>query len=147
MYGESDQGQLGEVKQMYIRGTEWDHQNRQEKSNLQLILENQKMPESYCKKLCTIQRDVQQKLAEAISHLAGIPVDRPESLNDVEAFERALEVRMMVVSARLGNKVITSPSTDERPCIYMYLVDHDHFHAITSITRFFSAIYFCSKLP
>jgi hypothetical protein len=47
----------------------------------------------------------------------------------------------MVVSARLGNKFITSPSKDKRPCIYLYLVDDDHFHAITNITGFFSAIY------
>jgi hypothetical protein len=41
---------------------------------------------------------------------AGVPLDRPASLNDVEAFEEVLGVRMMVVSARLGNKFITSQS-------------------------------------
>ena len=51
----------------------------------------------------------------------------------------------MVVSARLGNKFITSPSIDERPCVYVDLVDDDHYHAITSITGFFGAIYFCEK--
>ena len=72
-------------------------------------------------------------------------MDRPASLNDVQAFEEVLGVRVMVVSARLGNKFITSPSTDERPCVYVYLVDDDHYHAITSITGFFSAIYFCEN--
>ena len=80
------------------------------------------------------KRDEQQKLAVAISQLAGVSMDRPASLNGVQAFEEVLGVRVMVVSARLGNKFITSPSTDERPCIYVYLVDDDHFHAITSIT-------------
>ena len=72
-------------------------------------------------------------------------MDRPASLNDIEAFEKVLGVRVMVVSARLGNKFITSPSMDERPCIYVYLVDDDHYHAITSITGFFSSVYFCQK--
>ena len=44
-------------------------------------------------------------------------MDRPASLNDVQAFEEVLGVHVMVVSARLGNKFITSPSTDERPCV------------------------------
>jgi hypothetical protein len=63
------------------------------------------------------QRDEQRQLAVAISQLAGVPLDRPASLNDVEAFEEVLGVRVMVASARLGNKFITSPSKDERPCI------------------------------
>ena len=72
-------------------------------------------------------------------------MDRPASLNDMEAFEKVLGVCVMVVSARLGNKFITSPSMDERPCIYVYLVDDDHYHAIMSITGFFSCIHFCQK--
>ena len=56
-----------------------------------------------------------------------------------------LGVRVMVVSARLGNKFNTSPSTDDRHCIYVYLVDDDHYHPITSITGFFSCVYFCQK--
>ena len=49
------------------------------------------------------------------------------------------------MSARLGNKFITSPSTDKRPCIYIYLVDDCHFHTISNITGFFSSRYFCSR--
>ena len=44
-------------------------------------------------------------------------MDRPASLNDIEAFEKVLGVSVMVVSARLGINFITSPSTDKRPCI------------------------------
>ena len=51
----------------------------------------------------------------------------------------------MVVSARLGNKFITSPSTDQRLCVYLYLVDDCHYHTITSVTGFFSSRYFCSS--
>ena len=80
------------------------------KSNLQLVLENKKVPESYSKHLVAKQRNEQGRLAKA---MAGVPMDRPASLNDIEAFEKLLGVRVMVVSARLGSKFITSPSTDE----------------------------------
>ena len=49
----------------------------------------------------------------------------------------------MVVSARLGNKFITSPSTDQRKCVYLYLVDDCHYHTISCVTGFFSAKFFC----
>ena len=83
-------------------------------------------------------------MAEALCQVAGVPMDRPASLNDIEAFEEVLGVCVMVVRARLGNKFITSPSSDERPCIYVYLVDDEHYHSITSITSFFSTNYFCN---
>ena len=51
----------------------------------------------------------------------------------------------MVISARLGNKFITTSSTDERPCVYIYLVDDDHFHAVNSLTGLFSSNYFCQR--
>jgi hypothetical protein len=126
---------------------EWNQiaNNRQKKSNLQLILENQQVPESYYKHLRNKNRDEQRQLAGAICQLAGVPLDRPASLNDLEAFEIVLGVRLMVVSAKLGNTFITNPSKDERPCVYIYLVNDDHFHSITSITGFFSAMYFCDQ--
>ena len=94
---------------------EWSDitKNRQKKSNLQLVLEHQKLPESYFMQLRNKQRDEQQQLAVAISQLARVPLDRPANLNDVEGFEEVLGVRVMVVSARLGNNFIISSSTDE----------------------------------
>ena len=112
------------------------------KSNLQLVLEHHKVPESYFKQLRAKQRDEQRQLAVAISQLAEVPMDRP---NDIEAFEKVLGVRVMVVSVRLGNKFITSPSSDERPCIYVYLADDGHYHSITSITGFFCCNFFCKS--
>ena len=70
-------------------------------------------------------------------------MDRQVSLNDVAVLEEVLGMHVMVVSARLGNKFITSHSTDERPYNNVYLVDDDHYHAIASITGFFSCNYFC----
>ena len=127
---------------------EWKEvtKNRHGKSNLDLILEQQKVPLTYYNDLVNKKRkQQQQQLSEALCQYAGVNTDRPASLNDVEAFEELLGVRVMVVSARLGNKFITAPSSDDRPCIYNYLVDDEHFHAITSITRFYSAMYFCDK--
>ena len=119
--------------------------NRGNKSNLQLVLEHRKVSKSYYESLCRKTLKHQGQLAEALCQMAGVPMDRAASLNDIEAFEEVLGVRVMVVSARLGNKFITSPSMDERPCIYVYLVDDDHYHAITSITGFFCCIYFCKS--
>ena len=120
-------------------------QQRGIKSYLELVLKHRKVPESYYKHLINKSKREQKDLAVAICRLAGVPLDRPAILNDVEAFEEALNIRVMVVSARLGNKFITSPSTDERPCIYLYLVDDIHFHTISSVTGLFSSNFFCEK--
>ncbi len=119
--------------------------DRQKKSNLELILENRKVPLTHYNNLVHKNQKQQGQMAMALSQLAGVPLDRPASLSDLETFEEVLGVRVMVVSARLGTKFVTTANTDERPCIYIYLVDDDHFHAITSITGFFSAHYFCEK--
>ena len=55
--------------------------NSQKKSSLQLVLEHQRVPESYYKNLMNKKRDEQQQLAVAISQLAGVSIDRPASLN------------------------------------------------------------------
>ena len=126
---------------------EWNDLTRYQKSksNLELTLEHRKVPESHYMNLRKTKSKDQKDLALAISRLAGVPLDRPASLNDIEAFEEVLNSRVMVVSARLGNKFITSPSTDEQPCVYIYLVDNCHFHTISNITGFFSSAYFCSR--
>ncbi|OOZ58164.1 hypothetical protein BOW44_13235, partial [Solemya velum gill symbiont] len=109
---------------------EWDTitATRGSKSNLELILEHRRVPESHYKHLCEKSRKTQKDLAVAFCRLAGVPLDRPSSLGDLPAFEDALGVRILVVSARLGNKFLTCAETDhpERPCVYLYLVDDDH---------------------
>ena len=126
---------------------EWDDLTRSQKfkTNLELVLEHRKVPESYYMNLRKKARKEQKNLAVALSRLAEVPLDRPASLNDVEAFERALDIRVMVVSARLGNKFITSPSTDQRPCVYLYLVDDCPFPYDFQCHGIFSAGYFCSS--
>ena len=120
-------------------------QSRGSKTNLDLILEHRKVSESHYTHLRIHGRKEQTDLAKAFSRLAGVQLNRPASLSDIPAFEDVLGVRIMVVSARLGNKFITTASTDERPCIYVYLVDDQHFHSLVSITGFFSSTLFCSQ--
>ena len=126
---------------------EWDDLTRSQKfkSQLQLVLVHRKVLESYYIQLRNKARKEQKNLAIALSRLARVPLDRPASLNGVEAFETVMGVRIMIMSARLGNKFITSPSTDQRPCVYLYLVDDCHYHTFSSVTGFFSSKFFCSS--
>ena len=48
----------------------------------------------------------------------------------------------MVGSARLGNKCVTSQSSDNHSCVYLYLADDNHFHIIFSLIGIFSSNYF-----
>ena len=51
------------------------------------IPENQNVLERYYKLLMKKKRDVQRQLAVAISQIASVAMDRPASLNDIEAFK------------------------------------------------------------
>ena len=110
---------------------------------IMLILEHKKVPQNYYKHLIEKRRKEQGKLLVAISQLARVLLDRPASLSDIPAFEKALGVRMIVINGRLGNKFITS--IDQCCRIYFYLVDDDHFHAVTNISGLLSANYFCQR--
>ena len=95
-------------------------------------------------------RQEQKNLAILLCQTAGVPTDRPGSLNDIQAFEDTLKVRIAVVAASLGNKFIRVPDNEHEdwPLLYLYLVDHEgvsHFHSIVNIAGFFSAIYFCER--
>ena len=73
---------------------EWDELTRYQKSKsqLELVLEHRKVPESYYRHVRTKTGKDQKNLAVALSRLAGVPLDRPASLNDVEAFEKVLNI-------------------------------------------------------
>ena len=68
---------------------EWDDLTRYQKSKsqLELVLEHRKAPESYYKHLINKTRKEQKNLAVALSRLAGVPLDRPRE------FERRRGVR------------------------------------------------------
>lgn len=82
---------------------------------------------NYYKHLTQKNRKEQGQLAVTLCQTVGVPQDKPANLNDIPAFENVLGGRVIVVSARLGNKFITNPSIDERPCIYLYLVATNTF--------------------
>ena len=126
---------------------EWEDLTRYQKSKsqLELVLEHRKVTESYYMHLRNKARKEQKNLAVALSLVAGVPLDRPASFNDLEAFQESLDIRVMVVSTRLGHKFITSASTDQRACVYLYLVEDCHYHTISSVTGFFFVRYFCSS--
>ncbi|KAL5018216.1 hypothetical protein ScPMuIL_003938 [Solemya velum] len=126
---------------------QWDILKDQnpEKSNLELGLEHRKFSTSYYKNLLNKKRAEQGEMARELCRRAGLPVDRPASINDLPAFEQLLDIKILVVSARAGNKFLTSPDNSQRPCVYLYLVDDCHFHAISSITGLFGSNYFCQQ--
>ena len=105
-------------------------------------MREQKISSGTFKHLINKNRQEQKQLATLICQKAGIPVDRPGSLDDLPAFEQFFKIRVAVVAASLGNKFIRVPDNAHKdwPILYLYLVDHEglsHFHAITNITGFF----------
>ena len=66
---------------------EWKEvtKNRQGKSNLQLILEQQKVPSTYYNDLVNKNLKQQKQLAVALYRYASVNTDRPSSLKDVES--------------------------------------------------------------
>jgi len=70
--------------------------------------------------------------------------ERPASLNDIPAFEDLLDVNILVISAKLGNKFVRITDNTHRKNLYLYLVD-DHYHAIANISGFFLSHYFCES--
>ena len=119
-------------------------------TNSDILLQLRKTSQRTFKNLCAKNRKDQTNLALSICRLAAVHPDRPATLNDVVKFETALNIKIAVIAASLGNKFIRVPRNDrpDWPLIYLYLVDHEcvsHFHSIVNITGFFSAHYFCDK--
>ena len=98
----------------------------------------------------TENRQGQKKLALLLCQNANVPMNRPGCLNDLPAFEEVLHVRIAAIAASLGNKFIQEPTNNHEdwPLLYLYLVDHEdvsHFHVITNIIGFLSAVYFYDR--
>ncbi|XP_069108951.1 uncharacterized protein [Argopecten irradians] len=89
----------------------------------------------------------QKLLADALCLKAGVPNDRFLTVCDIPAFEDLLNVDILVVAARMGNKFLKIPSKDsKRQRMYLYLVgtqEDGHFHAIVKICGFFGSAKFC----
>jgi len=131
-----------------VTNTEWQEvtQNEPKSSTIYKILKYRNVSHSSYRNIIHKDRNEQRNMATALCELDGVPIDRPLSLNNVEKFENALDINILVVSARLGNKFIKVADNTERKNLYLYLVEEEgigHFHGITSITGFFSSSYFC----
>jgi hypothetical protein len=112
---------------MYSEKMDEYHKSRQNKSNLDFIFKHMQVPENKYKKISSKSRVAPQKIAVGIGQLVRVPLDRQTSLNDIEAFEEALGVRVMVVSAKLGNKFISSPRKT---------IDHVYTYITSTLTIF-----------
>ena len=89
----------------------------------------------------------QTKAAKHLCQSASVPMDRMANLNDIPQFEETLKLKILVVSERHNNNFIyTGTAVEGQKKIFLYLTEDKgvpHFHAITSITGFFSQSYFC----
>ena len=104
--------------------------------------------------LTTYMRNHRKKKQEyealRLHEQAGVPTDRPCTLQDVATFEKALNVQVVVFGATQQNTVIyAGPEKPNR--VFTYLVPPEsgngpgHFHAITSPAGFLGTGYFCPK--
>ena len=119
-------------------------------TNPQILVQTRQVSASGYINIRNKNRWEQKEVAFLLCQKAGIPTNHPCTLNDISVFEDALQVRIAVIAASLGNKFIRVPNNDhdDWPLLYMYLVNHEglsHFHAIVNIAGFFSAIYFCDR--
>ena len=143
---------VGLAKKCLVSEDDWDrtNQNARHLSNLEILLKHRQTNMATYKHLRTKGHREQKHLALLLCRAAGVPDDKPGSLNDLPKFEEALRIRIAVVAASLGNKFVRIPDNEHEdwPLIYLYLVDTEgvsHFHAIVSIVGFFSARYFCER--
>ena len=83
---------------------------------------------------------VQTEMAKTLCKKAGLPDDRYLGLNDIQAFEKILNVNILALSSKLGNKFIRIATDHSKPNLYLYLVETEsvrHWHGISNIQGFF----------
>ena len=119
------------------------------KRTLDLIMQHRKVPGSYYHHMGDATRNEGTEIARAFHNLADLPEDYPCSLSEINQFEEALDIRVLVVSARMGNKFIyIGKENPHRKNVYVYLKEDrgvGHVNSITSLTGFFGQSYFCEN--
>ena len=113
-----------------------------------------KVPLWFYRHLKENKRRSQDEFARELCRRARVNPNQPASLNDLTKFEEFLNISVHVVAAHLGNKFLRVPNladaevNEQRKNIFLYYVDGEngmgHFHAIVSISGFFSSSYFCT---
>lgn len=105
----------------------------------QQVLKHRKCP-YWFKKTITQQSDRQNEFAVLLCREANLAVNKFLTICDISRFEELLNVDILVVSSRLGNKFIRVPSDANsiKQRLYLHLVALDksfHFHVITNISK------------
>jgi len=108
------------------------------------MLRHQMVPKYHYSNMLSKTRHEQETFARTLCRLTGVSTERPASLNDIPAFEDVLDVNILVISAKLGNKFVRITDNTHRKNVYLYLVN-DHYHAIANISGFFLSHYFCES--
>ena len=99
-------------------------------------------------------RPVQRRGAEALQREVGIPMNRPCGLEDVPAFERVMDARIIVFGAAQGNAVIYPPKNQcrvqDKTCYHVQLVPPErgrgpgHFNAVINPKGFLAFNHNCN---
>lgn len=114
------------------------------KQDCRLSIEQQVLKHRNCpywfKKTIAQQSDRQNEFAVLLCREANLAVNKFLTICDISRFEELLNVDILVVSSRLGNKFIRVPSdaNSTKQRFHLYLVELDksfHFHVITNISK------------
>lgn len=93
------------------------------------------------------RKTLQTKLGTYLCRKCGVSTKRFLGLNDIPPFEKFLNVNILVISSRTGDKFVRVVEENEKPNIYLYLAEigkEKHWHGIAKIQGFFKAN-FCTK--
>ena len=114
-------------------------------SMIDKVLKHKSTPKWYYKHVVDKSRPECTAFAKRLCELVGLSCQRACNIRDIELFETLLDLQILVISSKLGNKFIrVGDNHPDKKKIFLYLMeDCNHFAAIVSITGFFSRPYFC----
>ena len=111
------------------------------------VLKYRSYPLWYYKHMIDKRRKECTAFANRLCTLVGLDSSRAGNIQDIKHFEKLLNLQILVISAKMGNRFIRiGESITGRKRAYLYLVDTEespHFCTIVNICGFFSAGYFC----
>jgi len=132
-----------------VNATEWKELvGNDRRSMMELSSRYKTCPKHYYDNMLkkSHRQKMQMDMAIDLCKMTNVPTDRQLGLNDIAPFERLLDVNVLVVSSKLGNKFIRVVDNPDVHNLFIYLVEFDdvkHFHGISSIAGFFGGNYFC----
>ena len=109
--------------------------------------EKKKYLEEY-RKVRDSRRRFQSLQAEDLRKAVGIPADRAGTMQDLFLYERYLQVSIVVISSKVGNKKVYNGSSKFKRKIFLYHSDRGeggHFDTITNINGMMCTQYYCNN--